>query len=199
MSFLLGENRGDGALLGRARPSPVASHAWSARQKPRYGGVCIRHQEVRPSLAQREKRLLWLKRRVALKIAIWAELVCRYRLGRRASMTNDPYPAILSPDLGIPLSLALNFGAPVVAWLLSRELKRHRWWPHAIACFWEISSLFVFATLLLPTIPADEAPGPADGLLLIPTAFSAAVVLLGYCIMLLFKFIRWSLSQGRLG
>jgi hypothetical protein len=109
-------------------------------------------------------------------------------------MTNDPYPTILPPGLGVLLSLALNFGVPVVAWGLSRNLKRLRWWPHAVACFWEIISLFVFAILLLPAIPPDEPPGPGDGFLLIPTVFSAAVVLLGYCIMLLYKFVRWVLS-----
>jgi hypothetical protein len=110
-------------------------------------------------------------------------------------MTDDPYPTILSLNLGIPLSLALNFGIPAVAWLFSRKLKRHRWWPHAVACFWEIISLQVFAVLLLPVMPADEAPGHGDGFVLIPTLFSAAVVLLGYCIMLLYKFVRWVLRR----
>jgi hypothetical protein len=109
-------------------------------------------------------------------------------------MTGDPYPTILSLNLGIPLSLALNFGVPAVAWLLSRKLKRLRWWPHAVACFWEIISVPVFAILLLPVMPADEAPGPGDGFILIPTLLSAAVVLSGYCIMLLYKFVRWGMS-----
>jgi hypothetical protein len=109
-------------------------------------------------------------------------------------MANDPYPTILPLGSGVLLSLALNFGVPVVAWLLSRKLKRHRWWPHAVACFWEIISIRVFTILLLPLVPADEAPGPGDGFLLIPTLFSAAVVLLGYCLMLLYKFVRWVLS-----
>jgi hypothetical protein len=109
-------------------------------------------------------------------------------------MTNDAYPTILPSGLGTLLSLALDFGAPLVAWLLSRKLKTHRWWPHAVACFWEIISLPVFTILLLPLVPAYEAPGPGDGLLLIPTVFSAAAVLLGYCIVLLYKFVRWILS-----
>jgi hypothetical protein len=50
------------------------------------------------------------------------------------------------------------------------------------------------ASLTLPSIPADEAPGPGDGLLLIPMLFSVAVVLLGYCIILLYKFVRWVLT-----
>jgi hypothetical protein len=77
-----------------------------------------------------------------------------------ALMTNDPYPTILPVGLGIVLSLALNFGAPAVAWLLSDKLKRHRWWPHLVVCFWEIISIWVFVILLLPELPADEAPGP---------------------------------------
>jgi hypothetical protein len=109
-------------------------------------------------------------------------------------MTSDPYSTIIFPGLGVQLSLALNFGAPVVAWLVSRKLKRHGWWPHAVACFWEIGSLFVFAVLLLPAIPPDESPGPADGFVLIPTALSAAVVLLCYCIAGLYKFVRWVLN-----
>jgi len=109
-------------------------------------------------------------------------------------MIDDPYPTILSLNLGIPLSLVLNFGAPVAAWLFSRKLKRYRWWPHAVACFWEIISIWVFAILLLPVMPADEAPGPGDGFVLFPTLLSAAIVLLGYCIMSLYKFVSWSLS-----
>ncbi|NEV00989.1 hypothetical protein [Bradyrhizobium uaiense] len=102
-------------------------------------------------------------------------------------MTGDPYPTILPLALGIPLSLFLNFGAPIAAYLFSRRLKRHKWWPHVVACFWEIISIVVFAFLLLPAIPADEASGPGDGLLLIPTVLSVAVVLLGYCIVSIWK------------
>jgi hypothetical protein len=164
ISFLLGENR-ELTLAAPAHHQRLHNHG--VRGRSRAVAVRVRRQSG-PTIARptHQKRLLSLKSRVALKIAIWAELICRCRMGRRASMTNDHYPTILSPDVGIPLSLALNFVAPVVAWLLSRELQRHRWWPHAIACFWEISSLFVFGTLLLPTIPADESPGPGDGLLL---------------------------------
>ena len=103
-------------------------------------------------------------------------------------MIGDPYPTILPLGFGIPLSLFLNFGAPLAAHQISRRLKRHKWWPHIVACFWEIISIFVFAILLLPAIPADEAPGPGDGFLLFPTVLSVAVVLLGYCIVLIWKF-----------
>lgn len=105
-------------------------------------------------------------------------------------MTTDPYPTILSPTFGVPLSLALNFGAPIAAYLFSLRLTQHRWWPHVVACFWEIISLVVFAILLLPTIPSDEAPGLGDGLLLIPTAISIVIVLSGYCIALLWMLFR---------
>jgi hypothetical protein len=111
-----------------------------------------------------------------------------------ALMTNDPYPTILPVGLGIVLSLALNFGAPAVAWLLSDKLKWHGWWPHLVVCFWEIISIPVFVILLLPELPADEAPGPGDGFILIPTLLSAAVVLLGYCIALLWKFLSFMLT-----
>jgi drug/metabolite transporter (DMT)-like permease len=106
-------------------------------------------------------------------------------------MTNDPYPTILPSGLGVILSLAMNFGAPAVAWLISRKLGKHRWWPHAAACFWQIISVFVFVILLLPAYPPGESPGPGEGFLLVPTALSAVVVLLGYCIVLLYKFVRW--------
>jgi hypothetical protein len=109
-------------------------------------------------------------------------------------MTNDPYPTILSPAFGIPLSLALNFGAPVAAYLFSLRLKQHRWWPHVVACFWEIISLVVFAICLFPKIPSDEAPGPGDGFLLIPTLISVAIVLFGYCITLLWKFLMFIIT-----
>jgi hypothetical protein len=102
-------------------------------------------------------------------------------------MIGDPYPTILSPGFGIPLSLLLNFAAPFAAYLFSRRLKGYKWWPHVVACCWEIISIFVFAILLLPAIPADEAPGPGDGFLLFPTVLSAAAVLLGYCIALIWK------------
>jgi hypothetical protein len=100
------------------------------------------------------------------------------------------YPPILSLNLGIPLSLVLNFGAPILAWLLARKLRGYRWWPHAIACFWEIISTVVFSTLLLP-VYVDETPGPGEGFALFPTLFSAVAVLLGYCLMLIYKFVRW--------
>lgn len=103
-------------------------------------------------------------------------------------MTADPYPTMLSPGFGVPLSILLNFGAPVTAHWFSCRHKRLKWWPHVVAIFWQIISIFVFAILLLPAIPADEAPGPGDGFVLFPTLLSVAVVLLGYCIALLWKF-----------
>jgi len=103
-------------------------------------------------------------------------------------MTGDPYPTILPESVGIPLSLFLNFGAPFAAYLFSSRLKRHKWWPHVLACVWEIISIVLFAILLLPAVPADEAPGPGDGFLLFPTVLSVAAVLLGYCIVLIGKF-----------
>jgi hypothetical protein len=104
---------------------------------------------------------------------------------------NDPYPTTLSPAFGVPLSLVLNFGAPVVAYLFSLRLKRHRWWPHVVVCLWEIISIAISGILLFPKIPSDEAPGPGDGLLLIPTLLSVAVILFGYCIALLWKFLSF--------
>lgn len=98
-------------------------------------------------------------------------------------------------NLRHPLSLALNFGAPAAAYLFSLRLTQHRWWPHVVACFWEIISLVVFAILLLPTIPFDEAPGLGDGLVLIPTVISVAIVLLGYCIALLWMLLRFILIR----
>jgi hypothetical protein len=80
---------------------------------------------------------------------------------RGPSMTGDPYPTILSPGFGVPLSMFLNFGAPLAANQISRRLKRLKWWPHVVAFFWQIISIFVFAILLLPAVPADEAPSPA--------------------------------------
>jgi hypothetical protein len=107
-----------------------------------------------------------------------------------ASMINDPYPTTLSPAFGVPLSLVLNFGAPVVAYLFSLRLKR---WPHVVVCLWEITSIAISGILLFPKIPSDEAPGPGDGLLLIPTLLSVAVILFGYCIALLWKFLSFIL------
>ena len=81
-------------------------------------------------------------------------------------MTNDPYPTLLPPEIVIPLSLALNIGAPVCALML------RRWWPHVVVCFWEIISFPVAAILAMPKIPSDEAPGPGDGLVLVPVVFT---------------------------
>jgi hypothetical protein len=103
-------------------------------------------------------------------------------------MTGDPYPTILSQGFGVPLSMFLNFGAPLAAHQISRRLERLKWWSHVVAFFWQIISIFVFAILLLPAVPADEAPGPGDGFLLFPTLLSVAVVLFGYCIVLIWKF-----------
>lgn len=103
-------------------------------------------------------------------------------------MTNmERYPTILSPEVGILLSLIVNFVLPSVAILVSRRLKRYRWWPHLLVCIWQIASPIAFGFLLLPDIPIDEAPGPGDGFVLIPTILSAAVVLLGYFIVLAWK------------
>jgi hypothetical protein len=106
-------------------------------------------------------------------------------------MISNPYPTLISPALGVPLSMVLNFGAPPAAYLFARRLKRHRWWPHIAVCLWEIISVAVFAILLFPKIPADEAPGPGEGFVLLPTLLSVAIVMFGYCIVLLWKFLRF--------
>ncbi|MBR0872275.1 hypothetical protein JQ633_18060 [Bradyrhizobium tropiciagri] len=55
---------------------------------------------------------------------------------------------------------------------------------HFLADYLDIRLCF----FLLPAIPADEAPGPGDGFVLFPTLLSVALVLLGYCIVLVWKF-----------
>ena len=46
-------------------------------------------------------------------------------------VNDDQYPTLVPVGLGIVLSLVLNFGAPIVASLLARKLKRRGWWPHS--------------------------------------------------------------------
>jgi hypothetical protein len=109
-------------------------------------------------------------------------------VGQKFMAPDDP----LQPNgLAIAFSLILNFGLPLVAWLLRRKLKRFGWLPYAVVCVWEIISTHIFAGLILPKLPADEAPGPGDGFVLFPTLFSAAVGLLISSIMFLVKFSRW--------
>jgi hypothetical protein len=99
-------------------------------------------------------------------------------------VTLNPFPSMLEGCLVILLTVALNFGAPLAAWRLSRRFNGHGWWMHVAALLWVCSSLFVAYALLLPPLPADQAPGPGDGFMLIPTLLSVAIVLPLYCITL---------------
>lgn len=88
-----------------------------------------------------------------------------------------------------PAFVVLNFGLPITAYLTSRRLDRYRWPPHVVACGWQIASLY--APLLLATIPPDEAPGSGDGFVLVPTFLSAAIVLLVYCFIGVWRLCRF--------
>ena len=106
-------------------------------------------------------------------------------------MINDPYQPILSEQVGSSLALAINFGVPFVAGIIGGEMKRHRWLPHAVAILWEIVSLPVFGFLMLPRIPAGEAPGPGDGFALLFVALSVFLVLMIYCGVAVVRLLRF--------
>jgi ABC-type Mn2+/Zn2+ transport system permease subunit len=97
--------------------------------------------------------------------------------------------------IGTLLSVALNFAAPIIAYLFSRRLKRYRWWPHAIACLWVISSVGIFEALVMPQLPPDEIPSFGEQVTVAPTLLSAALIFLGYCVAVLWQFLRFMFRE----
>ncbi len=93
--------------------------------------------------------------------------------------------------VGTLFSVGLNFAAPVIAFLLSRRLKRRRWGPHVIACLWVISSVGLFQALVMPKLPPDEVPSFGEQVPVAPTLLSAALVFLGYCVAVSWQFVRF--------
>ena len=83
--------------------------------------------------------------------------------------------------------------------LIAGRMGRFRLLPHLVACAWLIGSPFLFAVLVLPKIADDEAPGPGDGLILLPILLFAVLMLAGYCVALLALVARvmWNWSFGR--
>lgn len=94
---------------------------------------------------------------------------------------SDPqYPTILPPGFAVWLVFVVNIFAFGAAFLASRNMPRLKWLPHVIAFVWLAYSPSLAAILALPTIPADESPGPGDGFILLPVIGEVAVCLLGY-------------------
>ncbi|MEF0938945.1 hypothetical protein [Rhizobium sp. BR 362] len=105
-------------------------------------------------------------------------------------MYYDPhYPTILPALIALPLFLVLNVVVPISAYFIARSFGRHKWLPHTLAFFWVLTSVFTFDLVGMPTLAADEEPGPGDGFLLLPILLESAIVSVAYFLALIWLLV----------
>ena len=103
----------------------------------------------------------------------------------------DNYPTLRQMEFASAVSVALNFAAPIIAYLYQRRHRRHRWWPHVIAWFWIVASVPIWDVLAMPQLEPEEV-SIGDTLSIFPTVLSIVFILFGYCAVgpgLLVRFI----------
>jgi hypothetical protein len=107
------------------------------------------------------------------------------------------YPTLQQIEFAAAVSVALNFAAPIVAYMYSRRLTRYRWWPHVIACLWVIVSVPIWDVLAQPQLGPEET-SIGDTLKIFPTVLSIVFILFGYCVVGLGLLVRFIFQKVKM-
>jgi hypothetical protein len=103
----------------------------------------------------------------------------------------DDYGVVLDPVIGLFGFIALDVAVPFGAMLYSSKLGTWKWPAHVGAFLFVLASPILYFILTTPTLPPDEAPGPGDGILVMPLLGVAAISGLLYLMFFLFTILGW--------
>lgn len=100
------------------------------------------------------------------------------------------YEAKLDPVFGLLIFMVLDLVVLVLALFYASVLGSWQWVAHTIAILLLLASPILLDELTIPKIAANEAPGPGDGVFLVPLLGELVFIGAVYASFFIVKFFR---------